>query len=150
MRGVRDSLVVLMLVAVAVVSSGCPLLVAAGVGGAGAAAYYGGRLEQTMEATVSETCEAAVSALEGEGLPLYEKKVDSATAHIESEYADGKNVWIDADRISEKSTKVTVRVGGVVPDKQRAFDIMDAIEKRLRTRRSSSGGISQDPRLFSR
>jgi len=131
MRTRRKMLMMLVLAAVAVVSSGCPLLAAAGLGGAGAAVYFGGRVQQTVGVAVPKAYLATITAFKKEGLPFYERRADMATAHVESAYADGKRVWVDMERLSENRTKVTVRVG-VVPDKGRAFELMEAIQAELR------------------
>ncbi len=105
-------------------------VVAAGAVGAAAATYYAGKVEQTLDAPVPRTYEAALAALEGQGLHPFQKRSDKVSAHVEAEYADGKHVWITMEAVGAGATKVTVRVG-IVPDKDRAFALMAAIQDAL-------------------
>jgi len=119
----------LLLSACLVTLCGCWAL-AAGAAGAAAATYYGGRLEQRFDAPVPRTYQAALAALEEQGLEPFQQRSDKVSAHVEAEYADGKHVWITMEAVGEEATKVTVRVG-LVPDKERAFALMDAIQEAL-------------------
>jgi hypothetical protein len=49
---------------------------------------------------------------------------------MESEFADGTNVWIDAQSIAEGRTKLTIRVG-VLGDEARARRVYEAIKQHL-------------------
>jgi hypothetical protein len=119
-------------VAVALLASGCQLLLLGGAAGAGAgaASYYLGKLEKTVEYDVPETHEAAVSALKSMELPVMQDRSDRISAHVESEFADGKPVWIDIEATGENDSRITIRVG-YVGDRDRAMRILDAMEDRL-------------------
>lgn len=119
-------------VAVALLASGCQLLLLGGAAGAGAgaASYYLGKLEKTVGYDVPETHEAAVSALKSMEMPIMQDRSDRISAHVESEFADGKPVWIDIEASGENDSRITVRVG-YVGDKDRAMRILDAMEERL-------------------
>jgi hypothetical protein len=112
--------------------TGCQVVLLAGAAaaGAGAAIWHGGKLVQTVEAPLQVTYEAALDALEEDGLPIIEQRADSVTAHIESEYADDKHVWIDMEAVGDTHTEVKVRVG-LVGDKDRSLRILDGIKERL-------------------
>jgi hypothetical protein len=113
-------------------AGGC--LAAAAVGGAaagaGAATYYVGKYEQTFTAPLPKVYDAAAAVLRGQGLEVEVEKRDKLTGHLEAEYADGKHVWIDMEALPEGGTKTGVRVG-LVPDKDRAFAILEGIRKGL-------------------
>lgn len=122
----------LLLIAGSVCSAGCQVLLLAGgaAAGAGAVIWHEGRLEQNLDAPLAQTVQAAEDALEALGLPVLESKADKLTAHLESEYADGKHVWIDMEALSEATTRARIRVG-VMGDKERALNVLDAIKDRL-------------------
>ncbi len=113
-------------------ASGCELLLIGGAAGAGAgaASYYMGRLEKTVPHEVPKTRTAAVNSLKDMGLPILQDRADQVTAHIESEFADGKPVWIDIEVAGNSSSDVTIRVG-YLGDRERAMRILDAMEERL-------------------
>ncbi len=122
----------LLLVVGSVCFSGCQVLLLAGgaAAGAGAVIWHEGRLEQTLDAPLLQAVQATEDALEALGLPVLESKADKLTAHLESEYADGKHVWIDMEAFSEATTRARIRVG-VMGDKERALNVLDAIKDRL-------------------
>jgi len=113
-------------------ASGCLAVAAVGgaAAGAGAVSYYYGRYEQTMDAPLAKVHNAAVAAVKAQGLELKVDKEDKVTGRLESEYADGKHVWIDLLAEANDRTKVSVRVG-LVPDRDRALAILQSIKKKL-------------------
>lgn len=115
----------------AVGTGGC--IAAAAVGGAaagaGAAIYYAGKDEQTFNAPLPKVFDAASAALHDQGLKATESRQDKASGHLESEYADGKHVWIDMEA-EGKLTQFSVRVG-VLPDKDREDAILEGVKMRL-------------------
>lgn len=119
-------------VGLALSTAGCGLLVVGGAaaGGAGAAIYYQGKLEKTVDATVKDCYRASHEALKELDMPLNAGEVDYATGNVKSKYADGTKVWIDLERVSDTQTTITVRVG-YLGDKERAMTILDHIEKHL-------------------
>jgi len=111
---------------------GCALVLVAGgaAAGAGAAIYYKGKLQQSFRATLPHTYRAARKALKEMELPILTDRVDSTTGVLESEYADGKHVWVNLVREGPQYTKVTVRVS-LLGDEPRAREIMDRIAANL-------------------
>ena len=122
----------LFIVGLALATAGCGLLVVGGAaaGGAGAAIYYHGKLEKTVDAGVKDCYRASHEALKELEMPLNSGQVDYATGSVTSNYADGTKVWINMERQAEKQTTITVRVG-YLGDKQRAMTILEHIEKHL-------------------
>lgn len=132
MARVWRSMGVVVCAALVAVAGGCLAAAAAGgaAAGAGAATYYVGKIQETFDAPVAKVYDAAVATLQQQGLELAVQKQDNVTGHLESEYADGKHVWIDMEALPEGGTKVSVRVG-LMPDKDRAKTILDGIRKKL-------------------
>ena len=99
-------------------------------GGAAGAVYVFGKLTEEVNHEVPVVHEAAVHAMEDLGLTLSEDRADRLSAHLEWEFSDGANVWIDMKAIAENRTKLVIRVG-VTGDEVRARKIDDAIKRRL-------------------
>ena len=64
------------------------------------------------------------------GLPVLKKKGDQLTASLESEFADGKHVWIDIEARDESSSQIGIRVG-LLGDEQRSRRVLKAIHQHL-------------------
>ncbi len=116
-----------MLIASAMQFSGCFALFV-GAAAASGVIWVKGKLVQTVNGSVDKAHGAAISALKKLGLPVITDKKDSMTSRIESEYSDGKHVWIDIDYSSKTTTKIAVRVG-TMGDEIRSHEIMDLIQK---------------------
>jgi len=114
----------------ALTSSGCFALAVGAAGGAGGAVYVLGKLTEEVNHEVPVVHEAAVHAMKDLGLKLSEDRADQLSAHLESEFSDGTNVWIDMKAIADNRTKLVIRVG-VTGDEARARKIDDAIKRRL-------------------
>jgi hypothetical protein len=111
--------------------SGCFLLVAGAAGGGGTAMWLSGKLSQTVNASYDKTVEASQKALKSMGFEAEKISKEDAVAQIKSRYTDGKEIWIDVRRVTEKATKVEVRVGAVNPDKEAADKILKQIQRYL-------------------
>jgi hypothetical protein len=111
-------------------SGGCAALVVGAAGGAAGAVYVMGRLQEHVNYSVPIVHEATVQGLKDLDLPVNENRGDKLTAHVESESADGANIWIDLDSVNESRTKITIRVG-VMGDEVRSRRILKAITARL-------------------
>jgi hypothetical protein len=110
--------------------SGCPLVVLGAAGAGAATVYVKGNLEDQFTQPVPRVHEAARAALRDLGLPIVEDKGDQVTAHLESEFSDGKHVWIDVDAQTDGRTRVKIRVGEL-GDEIRSRKILDAIKQNL-------------------
>lgn len=110
--------------------SGCFALAVGAAGGAAGAVYVLGKLTDELNYDVPTVHAATTQAMNDLGLKLSEDRSDKLTAHMESEFADGTNVWIDMQSISEDRTKLTVRVGAT-GDEVRARRIHEAIKRHL-------------------
>ena len=110
---------------------GCLLLLAGGVGGAGTAVWLSGKLTQEVKASYEQTVNAAVNALKSLDLEITKEAKEANVTQIKSRYSDGKEIWIDVRKITENSSKIEVRVGGVSSDKAAADKILKRIQKYL-------------------
>jgi hypothetical protein len=110
--------------------SGCALFVAGAVAGAGGAIYVNGRSEKNIAAPVRQVATATRLVLEDMGLPIVKDEVDVDSANFESEYADGKKVWIEIKRKTDQTSYMGVRVS-VLGDQTRSEDIIRRVEAKL-------------------
>ena len=115
---------------VCLVCSGCIALAVGAAAGVAGATYVLGKLTDEVNHEVPVVHRAATRAMNELDLKLSEDRSDQLAAHMESEFADGTNVWIDMQSIAEGRTKLTVRVG-VTGDEVRARKIHEAIKRHL-------------------
>jgi hypothetical protein len=108
--------------------TGCFLFVAGVAGGAGTSVWLSGKLTQEFHATFQSTIDATKSALQSLNYPLVKETYDENIAQIKSTYSDGREIWIDIHHVTDYSTKVDVRVGGVNPDKEAAGLVLKKIQ----------------------
>ena len=111
-------------------ASGCVALAVGAAGGVAGAVYVMGKLKDEVNHDVPTVHAAAVEAMKDLDLKLSEDKADKVSAHLESEFADGKHVWIDLESIPESRTSLTIRVG-LTGDEARARRIHEAIKRHL-------------------
>jgi len=110
---------------------GCFALFAGVAGGAGTAVWLSGKLTQEFHASYHATIDATKSALQSLNLPITKESQDENVAQFKSVYTDGREIWIDVHRVSDNSTKVEIRVGGVSSDKEAASAILKKIQSFL-------------------
>jgi len=113
-----------------ILCSGCLALAVGATGGAAGAVYIMGKLQEELSQPVPTVHKAATVGIKDLELPLLEDKGDKLTAHLESEFADGKHVWIDLDSVADSRTQITIRVG-VLGDEVRSRKILAAIQRDL-------------------
>ena len=117
--------------------SGCLALAVGAAGGAAGAVYVMGKLQDELNHPVSTVHAASLAGIKDLDLPVLQDKEDKLSANLESEFADGKHVWIDLDTVADSRTKITIRVG-VAGDEVRSRKILDAIKKHLSQPASSA------------
>ncbi len=110
--------------------SGCVPLMVGAAAGAGAAAWINGDLEVNFDAPVSTVHSAAIRGLRKLELPITSEDKDKHHARIRSKYSDGKDVTIDITAITERTSKVKIRVG-VFGDQARSEAILTSMKKYL-------------------
>jgi hypothetical protein len=122
-----------LLLALAIQISGCAEAVLVGVGaagGAGAALWAKGKMEEELDASFSKAHTASLAALKDLELPVNKDVKEGLKAKIESQFPDGKYVSIGIRAVTESSSKITVRVG-TFGDKARSEKILGAIHQHL-------------------
>lgn len=108
---------------------GCVILLVGAAGGAGTAAWLSGKLTQEVNASYERTVKACKSALKSLKLEVTKETKQADVTQIRSKYLDGKEIWIDVRPISDKVTKLEIRVG--ISDKQAAENILLRIQRYL-------------------
>jgi len=110
---------------------GCFAVVAGTAGGAGTSFWLSGKLTQEFNASYERTVSAAEKALDSLKLELAKSTKEENVTQLKSKYTDGKEIWIDIRRVTERSSKVEVRVGAIKPDREAADKILKAIQRHL-------------------
>jgi predicted phage tail protein len=110
---------------------GCFLLVAGAVGGAGTAVWLSGKLTQQFNAPYDRTVNATNKALRSFNFEIEKVAKEAEVTTFRSHYTDGKEIWIDVRKVTEESTKVEIRVGGVSADKEACTKILERIKNYL-------------------
>jgi hypothetical protein len=110
---------------------GCAALLVGGAVGAGSVVYIKGQLKEDMAVSVRRVHDATIPALKELGLPIIEDNHDRLSASMKSRTADGSDVWIAVESVTQDSSKITVRVG-LIGDERKSRQILDAIHRHLR------------------
>jgi len=110
--------------------AGCvPLLIgaAAGVGGM---TFVKGKLVHNVDHTVSQANKASLKALKDLDLFVTSDELNKRSSVIKAEYESGKKISIFIDALTERSSKITIRIG-TFGDHEKSQAILNAILKRL-------------------
>ena len=109
---------------------GCiPLLIGA-VAGAGGMTYMKGALIHNVDNTVDEANEASLEALKDLQFFVVSDELNKRSSVIKAEYESGKKVSVFIDALTERSSKITIRVG-TFGDQEESQAILNAILKKL-------------------
>jgi len=111
-------------------TAGCVPLMIGAVAGAGGMTYVGGKLERNVDHDVKHVYNASLKALKD--IEVYVKKStdDAHSARIIAEFADGKKVTVDILALTERASKIRIRIGWI-GDEMKSNLILNAIQKRL-------------------
>jgi len=107
---------------------GCFLFVAGVAGGAGTAVWLSGKLTQEFHASYHTTVDATSAALQSLNLQVVKESQDENVTQFKGTYTDGREMWVDVHRVTDSSTTVEVRIGGVNPDKEAAGMVLKKIQ----------------------
>ncbi len=113
---------------------GCFALIAGGAaGGVGTAVWLSGKMTQYVNASLERATAATRDALQSSSLKIVINETVSgrAVAQIRGRDAAGEKVYVDIHKIAEKRSRIEVRVGTVVSNKEAADRILKAITERL-------------------
>ena len=125
-RGIALSL---FLCAVAIQASGCFALFV-GAAAASGVVWVKGKLQQNLDAPLERVHSATLSALKKLSLPVIADRIDKSRSKVESEYSDGKHVWIQMDYLTKSATRIIIRAG-TLGDETRSREILDNIIRQL-------------------
>jgi hypothetical protein len=109
--------------------TGCFAIFAGAAAGTGTAVWLSGKLSQEVSAPYERTIKASEGALKSLDLPIIKESKEDNITQLRSKYTDGKDIWVDVRRVTDKSTKVEVRVGAVHPDKAASDKILKRIQQ---------------------
>ncbi len=126
---VRSLLFAVLLIASSMQMTGCFALFV-GAAAASGVVWIKGRLQQNVDAPLDRVHSATVAGLKRLSLPVISDKKDKARAKVESEYSDGKHVWVQLDYLTKNATRITIRVG-TLGDEPRSREILDNIMRNL-------------------
>ena len=111
-------------------NSGCiPLLVGAAAG-AGGVAYVRGTLEKNVDNPVAQVHNAAVDACKNLKIAIQSDDLNQHSARMKGALDDGQKVQIDVASLTERSSKIQIRVG-MFGDETKSQMILNAIQKKL-------------------
>ncbi|HAH20813.1 MAG: hypothetical protein A2Y00_02965 [Omnitrophica WOR_2 bacterium GWF2_43_52] len=111
-------------------ASGCVLLVAGAAGGAGTAVWLSGKLSQVFEAKYDRSVAATLSVLKEMKAEVAKETKKKNVTQIRGSYNDGRQLWIDIRKITEKTTRIEVRVG-VQSDRVAATEVLKRITDKI-------------------
>jgi len=126
---VRRLLAALLLGVSAAGLTGCVAVVAAGAAGTGVA-WYSGRLEANLDQNIEVVFAASQKALNQLEFANISNKKSSVDAQLVSRTALDKKVEITLQKVTDRSTKVMIRVG-VFGDETLSMSILDKIKAAL-------------------
>lgn len=112
-----------------VAPTGCVAVVAAGAAGAGVA-WVRGTLEANLEAGLDEVFAAARGALTDLEFAKIDDRKSGVDAQLVSRTALDKRVEVKLEKVTARTTKVTIRVG-VFGDETLSVSILEKIRSRL-------------------
>jgi hypothetical protein len=109
--------------------TGCVAVVAAGAAGTGVA-WYSGRLEANLDQNIEVVFAASQKALTQLEFANISNKKSTVDAQLVSRTALDKKVEITLQKVTDRSTKVMIRVG-VFGDETLSMSILDKIKAAL-------------------
>jgi hypothetical protein len=110
-------------------SSGCVAVVAAAGAGTGVA-WYQGRLEASVDHELDRVFAASQQALKQLGFARIDDKKTGVDARLLSRTALDKRVEITLQKVTDRSTKIMIRVG-IFGDETLSMSILDKIKAGL-------------------
>ena len=109
---------------------GCiPLLIGA-VAGVGGMTFVKGKLIHNVDHTVSQVNKASLKALKDLHLFVTSDELNKRSSVIKAEYESGKNISVFIDALTERSSRITIRIG-TFGDPEKSQAILNAILKKL-------------------
>jgi len=121
-----------MALALALVGSGCALLVVGGAAaaGAGTVAYVRGELQATVDGALDKTWSATLGALKDLQMPVTDQQKDGLSGKLTARAMGDKKVTVRLKKVTGTTTQIGIRVG-TWGDEVRSRQILDQIKTRL-------------------
>lgn len=110
--------------------SGCFMIVAAGGAAAGTVAYVRGELKVTLDKGMKDCREATARAIDSLKLQKISETGDAVVAEFKAQNAQGENIVIKLDRLSDDATQARIRIGNL-GDQNMSHRILDEIKGHL-------------------
>ena len=123
------SLGVMVVLAVAALS-GCVAFAVGAAAGAGGYGYVKGSLQKNYDNTVTELHKASLKALKALDIEKSDEELNRHSSYIKGMYQNDKKVKVTITALTEKSSKLEIRVG-LFGDKSLSEMILSDIEKNL-------------------
>ncbi|MFA5008865.1 MAG: DUF3568 family protein [Candidatus Omnitrophota bacterium] len=111
--------------------AGCVYVISGAVDSAETAVWLSMKLTKQVNKPYERTIKATEAALTSLNMKIVKETTTKTITQIKSNYADGKEVWVDIRPLSEAYTRVDVRVG-VIGDKEASIKILEKIESYLK------------------
>jgi outer membrane protein OmpA-like peptidoglycan-associated protein len=129
---------------------GCAVaVIGIGAAGAGALAYFNGKLTKTYESEYHDTIRAGGDTLERLNIPVTEIIADELKTEIKAERPDGTPVAIEVIRMDREQTQVSVRTGSLgvwdrrVSEQIHGF-INEALGQKIADEQKSAEGMAPE------
>jgi hypothetical protein len=126
---IRKSLLFVSLTFMVLSSSGCFLLLAGAAGGAGTAVWLQSKLSQTVNGPLPQAIQGAKAGLGDLKIEVAKETTEADVTQLKGDF-DGKPYWVDIRKVTDRTSKIEVRVG-VPGDEKATRRIMEAIMKHL-------------------
>ncbi|MCA9400184.1 MAG: DUF3568 family protein [Candidatus Omnitrophica bacterium] len=110
--------------------SGCVPLMAGAAVGAGAVAYVQGVLHKNYDEPIKKLHQAVMDALKEGGQFVNEDTLNVQDSKTTGEFFDGQKFTITLNSLTEKATKLSIRVG-MFGNKSRSLELLNNIEEHL-------------------
>ena len=94
-------------------SSGCVFLIFGAMGAIGTATWLDGKISQDYNVPFARMIESAKQGLAAMKMDVSKETRKDTVCQLISSYYDGRMVWVDIRKISEKLSQVQVRVGAM-------------------------------------
>lgn len=112
-------------------ASGCIFILAGAAGGVGTAVWLSGKLTHEVNASLDKTTRAVKGALKSLRLNITKETVKEDVVQFIGDYTEGRTFWVDIRQVTEKSSKLEVRVGAITSDRAAADKILKRILRYL-------------------
>jgi len=110
--------------------SGCVALAVGAAAGAGSVGYAQGSLQQNFDHTITQLHKASLAAFKSLNIVKGDNELNRHSSYIKGVFEDGKKVKIDIQSLTERSSRLKIRVG-LFGDKTISQMILNAINNKL-------------------